>query len=199
MSKLRLLLVTAAAALSLSAVLASSAFAYTEFVGKEGIGTTVTSRSAVEPTFVATGEGGKTVTVKCKSDSGSGTLASSSVVETKLTFSECKNGAGNKVTVTNGCEFDLNIDDAVSLPSGCEVKVEAKTTGCILKIAGGQTATDGVEYANTGSFTGEVKSHAKVTYTTSTAKKCLLSESTESLEDTSEYTGTDDSEGVEVN
>lgn len=170
------------------------------FQGKSGVGTTVTSKSAVEPAFVATGEGGKTVKVTCKKDTGSGEVASETSVLTSITYEECKNGAGNKVTVTNGCKFLLDLSGTVGIKgSGCTITVEAKTTGCVLTISGEQTIEGGAEYANTGEFTGEVKSSLKgVKYKTSTAKKCLLSESTESLEGSSEYTGTDDSEGVEV-
>lgn len=199
MPKLRLLMAAVALVAALSAVTASSAFAFTEFIGKEGVGTKITSKSAAEPEFVATGEGGKTVTVKCKKDTGSGELLSSISVLVLITFEECKNGAGNKVTVSNGCEFLLDISGPVGLKgSGCTITVEAKTTGCVLTITGEQSVGS-VEYANTGSFKGEVKSDVTgIAYTTSTAKKCLLSESTESYSGTSTYTGTDDSEGVEV-
>lgn len=201
-------------ALAITAVSASAASAFTEFVGKNGVGTEVTSVSKVENTLKAEGPEKAVVTVVCKESTDKGTVLSKTDVSVVITYPE-KVGtesnctvAGLAAKVTDNCLINFLIDGTVDIQlkekeaSPCAT-IEVKSTGCKILITGNQEKLKGVTYNNIlpeTKFESEVKANpvTGIAFSTTTGTACGFKEKTITSANGASFTGTGTEKGVIV-
>jgi hypothetical protein len=190
MNRTRSLMVALLAVLAVSAVSVASASAFTEFVGKAGVGSSITakqhgSQSITFPTFK----------MNCEAVGGSGQVTSATLVTLSETFTGCS-VAGVKVVNHSTCKYAYGIAGKLSVEGTECATFEIPATKCLITVTGGQTGLKAVTYANLeGSFESEAMSGVTgLAYSTKTGQACFGKQQNET--GTFSYAGNITLEGV---
>jgi len=179
-SKSKMVLAVLALTIAVSATSASAASAFTEFSGKEGVGTKVTAAASSGTQLTFNPAASATLNVSCHGATGSGVVTSTKVMTLTGTFGECA-VAGLKFLSRSTCHWAYGIAGTFSVEGSACAEFEITTTKCLITVTGNQSGLSNVTYQNlVGSFKSEAElAVGKLAFSTKTGKHCFMTNENE--------------------